>query len=74
MKVTFCNSEDKLLEEMDCLRVEKQIGFVPRYFIFIKNKHGFMIDYVCRQTMWGVNRYIKKMTKKKELYESRKQK
>ena len=73
IKVKFINAEDKIVR-IDNFTVEKRRDWFLRYTIYAKDKNGYCLDCVFRQTMWGVNRYINKMTRKKEKYESRKQK
>lgn len=64
-KVKFINAEDIIIR-VDNFTVEKRRDWFLRYTIYAKDKNGYCLDCIFRQTMWGVNRYINKMTRKKE--------
>ena len=68
-KVKFTSEENKILERVDNFEVEKQSSLIPRYAVYARDKNGWCLDCAFALTMWGANRYINRMTRKKINYD-----
>ncbi len=70
MKIVYIDKEKEVLRRLDNIKVDvAKECFFPVYVVHLKDDNGWSIEYKVFMTRWGVNRFIKNITKKKEKFD-----